>query len=172
MYEDVRRADSMLAQLSNLLRRTLQTGHSQEVPLEEELALVRSYIAIMEERFGDDLQVEFAVDPHVMQALVPQLILQPLVENSMRHARNPQTSRLLLYISAMQEDGDLLLRVQDDGPGIALPENDSPVRGIGLSNTKQRLRSLYGARQQMLLENADGLRVTIRLPLHTEAVLT
>lgn len=172
MYEDVRRADSMLAQLSDLLRRTLRTGHSQEVPLEDELGLVRGYIAIMEERFGGDLRVEFTVDPHVMQALVPQLILQPLVENSMRHARNPQTSRLFLYISAMQEEGDLLLRVQDDGPGLPVHEKDLLVKGIGLSNTEQRLRSLYGAHQQMLLENANGLRVTIRLPLHTEAVPT
>jgi two-component system, LytTR family, sensor kinase len=170
MYEDVRRADTMLAQLSDLLRRTLRTGHSQEVPLEEELGLVQSYIAIMEERFGDDLQVEFAVDPDVLGAMVPQLILQPLVENSMRHARKPQTSRLFLSISAMREDRDLVLRIQDDGPGIAGLQNDLPVRGIGLSNTEQRLRSLYGTRQKMLLENANGLLVTIRLPLHTEAV--
>jgi two-component system, LytTR family, sensor kinase len=170
MYDDVRRADTMLAQLSDLLRRTLQTGHSQEVPLEDELALVKSYIAIMEGRFGDDLQVEFAVDPQVVRALVPQLILQPLVENSMRHARNPQTPKLVLCIAATEEDGELLLRVQDNGPGMPVSANDHLVKGIGLSNTEQRLRSLYGARQQMLLENADGLRVTIRLPLHTEAV--
>ena len=170
MYEDVRRADSMLAQLSDLLRRTLRTGHSQEVPLEEELQLVRSYIAIMESRFGDDLQVRFTVDPHVMAALVPQLILQPLVENSICHARNPQTRRLLLHISAIEQDGELLLCVHDDGPGLAVDENDLPAKGIGLSNTEQRLQSLYGARQQVLLENADGLRVTVRLPLHTEAV--
>jgi two-component system, LytTR family, sensor kinase len=170
MYEDVRRADTMLAQLSDLLRRTLQTGHSQEVSLQEELALVKSYIAIMEERFGDDLQVEFAVDPHVVHALVPQLILQPLVENSLRHARNPQTSKLILSIAATRENSELLLRVQDNGPGIPVPPSDQVVKGIGLSNTEQRLRSLYGARQQMLLENQDGLRVTIRLPLHTEAV--
>jgi two-component system, LytTR family, sensor kinase len=170
MYEDVRRADTMLAQLSGLLRRTLRTGHSHEVPLEEELGLVRHYIAIMEGRFGDDLQVEFAVDPGVMGAMVPQLILQPLVENSMRHARKPQASRLSLSISAMREDSDLVLRIQDDGPGVVGLQNDLPAKGIGLANTEQRLRSLYGARQQMLLENANGFRVTIRLPLHTEAV--
>jgi two-component system LytT family sensor kinase len=170
MYDDVRRADTMLAQLSDLLRRTLQTGHSQEVPLQEELALVKSYIAIMEERFGDDLQVEFAVDPHVVGALVPQLILQPLVENSMRHARNPLAPKLVLRIAATQEDSELLLRVQDNGPGMPIHARDQVAKGIGLSNTEQRLRSLYGTRQQMLLENADGLRVTIRLPLHTEAV--
>jgi two-component system, LytTR family, sensor kinase len=172
MYEDVRRADTMLAQLSDLLRRTLQTGHSQEVPLGEELALVKSYIAIMEERFGDNLQVEFDVDPLVVSALVPQLILQPLVENSMRHALHPHTAKLVLSIAATRENSELLLRVQDNGPGMPIPAIGHESKGIGLSNTQQRLRSLYGARQQMLLENADGFRVTIRLPLHTEAVPT
>jgi len=172
MYEDVRRADTMLAQLSDLLRRTLQTGHSQEVPLQEELALVKSYIAIMEERFGDNLQVEFDVDPLIVSALVPQLILQPLVENSMRHALHPQTAKLTLSIRATRENSELLLRVQDNGPGMPVPTIGHENKGIGLSTTQQRLRSLYGARQQMLLENADGFRVTIRLPLHTEAVPT
>jgi two-component system, LytTR family, sensor kinase len=166
IYEDVRRADSMLMQLSDLLRRTLHTGQAQEVPLEEELALVKSYLAIMGERFGDDLQVVFRVDPGVALALVPQLILQPLVENSIRYARNPQTSRLSLHISATREQEDLLLRVQDDGPGLPVDLE----KGIGLSNTQQRLRSLYGAHQQMLVENANGLLVTIRLPLHTVTV--
>jgi signal transduction histidine kinase len=169
MYDDVRRADTMLAQLSDLLRRTLRIGHSQEIPLEEELALVKSYIAIMQERFGDDLQVEFVVDPHIVRALVPQLILQPLVENAMRHARDPSTPTLVLCISANQENSELLLRVQDNGPGVAVDSSDHMVKGIGLANTEQRLRSLYGTRQQMLLENENGLRVTIRLPLHTEA---
>jgi two-component system LytT family sensor kinase len=169
MYEDVRRADTMLARLSDLLRRALLTGHSQEVPLEEELALVKDYIAIMEERFGDDLQVQFVVDPEVVHTLVPQLILQPLVENAIRHGRNPGTAKLILCIAATQEDSDLLLRVQDNGLGMAVDANDRIVKGIGLSNTEQRLSSLYGTRQQMLLENANGLRVTIRLPLHTEA---
>jgi two-component system, LytTR family, sensor kinase len=170
MYDDVRRADTMLARLSDLLRRTLQTGHSQQVPLEEELALVKSYIAIMEERFGDGLQVDFVVDPHVVRTLVPQLILQPLVENAIRHGRNPQTPKLVLCIAATQDNSDLLLRVQDNGLGMAVDASDRMVKGIGLSNTEQRLRSLYGEHQQMLLENANGLRVTIRLPLHTEAI--
>ena len=170
MYDDVSRADTMLARLSDLLRRTLQTGHSQEVPLEEELELVKSYIGIMEERFGDDLLVEFVVDPLVLRALVPQLILQPLVENAMRHGRNPQTPKLVLSIAATPENSELVIRVQDNGPGMAVDASDQMIKGVGLSNTEQRLLSLYGARQQMLLENANGLRVTIRLPLHTEAV--
>jgi two-component system LytT family sensor kinase len=170
MYDDVRRADTMLAQLSNLLRRTLATGHSQEIPLEEELALVRSYIAIMQERFGDDLQVGFVVDPHVVSNLVPQLILQPLVENALRHGRNPQMPTLVLCITATHENGELLLRIQDNGPGMAVDASDHIVTGIGISNTQQRLRSLYGTCQQMILENDNGLRITIRLPLHAEAI--
>jgi sensor histidine kinase YesM len=168
MYEDVRRADTMMAQLCDLLRRTLHTGPSQEVSLEEELALVKSYVAVMEERFGDDFKVEFKVDPDLIHALVPQLILQPLVENAIRHARHPQSPALRLRISATQDKSDLLLQVHDDGPGLPFP--GSFLKGIGLSNTEQRLRRLYGTRQQMLLENAGGLRVTIRLPLHLEAV--
>ncbi len=170
MYEDVCRADRMLTQLSDLLRRTLHTGHSQEVPLEEELALVNSYIAIMEQRFGEDLKVELTVDSQVAHALVPQLILQPLVENSIRHARNPKNSKLYLQITIKQDKGDLLLQVQDDGPGISSQADRPWSTGIGLSNTELRLQHLYGARQQMLLENVNGLRVTIRLPLHTEAI--
>ena len=169
MYDDVCRADTMLTRLSDLLRRTLQTGHSQQIPLEEELALVKSYISIMEERFGDTLQVEFLVDPGVANALVPQLILQPLVENAMRHARRPPTSTLVLRIAATQEDSELLLRVEDNGPGMPVDATHHVVKGIGLSNTEQRLISLYGTRQEVQLENVDGLRVTIRLPLETEA---
>jgi LytS/YehU family sensor histidine kinase len=172
MYEDVPRADNMLARLSDLLRRTLHTGQSQEVPLEEELALVKSYIAIMEERFGEDLRVEFEVDARVEHALVPQLILQPLVENSIRHARDPRTSRLSLRVSASRDNGDLLLCVQDDGPGLLPGKQDTWGNGVGLSNTERRLRTLYGARQQMVFENANGLRITIRLPLHTQEAPT
>jgi two-component system, LytTR family, sensor kinase len=170
MYEDIPRADSMLAQLSDLLRRTLRTGHSQEIPLEEELALISSYIAIMQQRFGEDLKVEFTVDPQLAHALVPQLLLQPFVENSIRHARNPKTSKLRLQITVMQDNGDLLLQVHDDGPGISSQADGYWNKGIGLSNTEHRLQNLYGARQEMLLENVNGLRVTIRLPLHTEAM--
>jgi LytS/YehU family sensor histidine kinase len=90
----------------------------------------------------------------------------------MRHGHNPQTSKLVLCIAATQENSELLLRVQDNGPGMPVPGNGHVVKGIGLSNTEQRLRSLYGTHQQMLFENADGLRVTIRLPMHTEAVTT
>ena len=170
MHEDVSRADSMLAQLSDLLRRTLQLGHSQEIPLKDELSLLRLYIAIMEERFGDELKVEFEVDPDLSEVLVPQLILQPLVENSIRYARGAHAQKLDISILASHDRDDLMLCVRDNGPGIPNLEDGRWRKGIGLSNTEQRLASLYGESQRMFLENAGGLAVIIRVPLKDEAI--
>lgn len=167
MHEDVDRADTMLAQLSDLLRRTLNAAHSQEIPLQEELALLQSYLAIMEARFGEDLAVDLAIDPALSQALVPQLLLQPLVENSIRHARRPQPSRLEVHIGAYRDHGSLVLQVRDNGPGILAMEGGAWRKGLGLANTEERLEGLYGAEHQLLLENAGGLTVTVRLPLRT-----
>jgi two-component system LytT family sensor kinase len=170
MHEDVSRADTMLAQLSDLLRRTLQLSHSQEIPLKDELSLLRLYIAIMEERFGDELNVGFEVDPTLSEVLVPQLILQPLVENSIRYARGAHASKLDIQILASHDQSDLMLRVRDNGPGIPDLEYGLWRKGIGLSNTEQRLASLYGESKRMFLENADGLTITIRVPLKAEVV--
>ena len=169
MHEDVNRADAMLAQLSDLLRHTLRAANVQEITLDEELTMLRKYLAVMEGRFGDDLNVEFAIDPMLSAALVPQLILQPLVENSIRYARDPQTFKLAVHIRASREGDDLLLQVRDRGPGISDLEKGGASLGIGLSNTEQRLNRLYGSKHQLALENRDGLTVTIRLPFRTEA---
>jgi two-component sensor histidine kinase len=163
MHEDVARADHMLAQLSDLLRRTLRTATSQEIPLEEELALLSSYVAIMEERFGDSLHVDFAVDPGVSSALVPQLILQPVVENAIRHAR--VSPRLDVSVRASQQEGRLILQVADNGPGIPDLAARGLQKGVGLSNTEERLEGLYGKDHQFTLENAGGLLVTVSFPL-------
>jgi two-component system LytT family sensor kinase len=170
MHEDVSRADTMLAQLSDLLRRTLELGHSQEIPLKDELSLLRLYIAIMEERFGGELNVGFEVDPDLSEVLVPQLILQPLVENSIRYARGAHASKLDVHILATHDQSDLVLSVRDNGPGISNLENGLWRTGIGLSNTEQRLASLYGESKRMFLENAGGLTVTLRVPLNAEAI--
>jgi len=165
MHEDVSRADTMLAQLSDLLRRTLHLGHSQVIPLKDELSLLKLYLSIMEERFGEDLHVEFEVDPALSEALVPQLILQPLVENSIRYARGAHASQLDIHILAIHDQSDLMLRVRDNGPGIPNLADGHWRKGIGLSNTEQRLAGLYGESQRMFLENTNGLTVTIRVPL-------
>ncbi len=162
MYEDVKRADAMLAQLSELLRRTLRRPNAQQVPLDEEIETVRMYLRIMQERFGSDLRVEIAIDPDVAQVLVPQLLLQPLVENSIRHAAG--TSPLQVTVRAARSEGDLLLKVSDNGPGIRCDERQ---KGIGLTNTAERLAALYGERHTLSLDNeaSGGLTVTVRIPL-------
>jgi signal transduction histidine kinase len=162
MYEDVKRADAMLAQLSDLLRRTLHRSNAQQVPLEEEIDTVRMYLRIMQERFGDDLRVEITVDPDVAQVLVPQLLLQPLVENSIRHAAG--TSPLQVAVRAACSEGDLLLRVSDNGPGM---RSSIPEKGIGLTNTAERLAALYGERHRLSFDNepSGGLTVTVQIPI-------
>ena len=169
MHDDVNRADMMLAQLSDLLRQTLRSADSQEVPLEEEIALLKNYLAIMEARFGEGLKVDFSVEPALLDALVPQLLLQPLVENSIRHGRDAHIARLDIQVKAHRDNGDLLLRVSDNGPGIRDLEKGDWRKGIGLSHTEERLECLYGNNHQFLLENSDqrGLTVTVRLPFHT-----
>ena len=162
MYEDVKRADAMLAQLSDLLRRTLRRSNAQRVPLEEEIETVRMYVRIMQERFGDDLHVEITMDPAVAQVLVPQLLLQPLVENSIRHAGG--TSPLQVTVRAACSGGDLLLRVSDNGPGMRSSPSE---KGIGLTNTAERLAAVYGERHKLLFDNepSGGLTVTVRIPI-------
>ena len=165
MYEDVHRADAMLAQLSELLRKTLQPAESQQVSLADELAMLKLYLGIMQERFGKDLQVRFAIEPELDNAVVPQLILQPLVENSIRHGRDAQ-SRIAVEVAAGRQNGHLVLRVSDHGPGIAGLAEGEWRKGIGLSNTAERLESMYGAEHRFALENGEGggLTITLEIP--------
>ncbi len=162
MYEDISRADSMLAQLSDLLRRTLQRPDAQQVVLEEEIETVRMYLRIMQERFGDDLRVEVTFDSDVAQMLVPQLLLQPLVENSIRHAAGK--TPLEVTIHAARSDGELLLRVSDNGPGL---QTATIEKGIGLTNTADRLAALYGEHHKLSFDSppGGGLTVSVRIPL-------
>jgi signal transduction histidine kinase len=163
MYEDVERADAMLSRLSDLLRRTLGRTGSQEVPLGQELEVLELYVEMMRARFGDDLAVSFQVAPETRQALVPQLILQPLLENSLRHGADRQTHRVSIVVCCRRQQGDLLLEVRDRGPGVGAAP---PPRGLGLTNTASRLQTLYGLEDALSLENGrdGGLTVTVRLP--------
>jgi two-component system LytT family sensor kinase len=123
---------------------------------------VRMYLGIMQERFGDDLRVEVAMDADVARMLVPQLLLQPLVENSIRHAAGK--TPLEVTIRAAQSDGELLLRVSDNGPGL---QGEPFEKGIGLSNTADRLAALYGEQHTLRFDNSPGggLTVSLRIPL-------
>jgi two-component system LytT family sensor kinase len=163
MYEDPRTADVMLSRLSDLLRLTLKNPDAQEVTLSDELANLDAYLKVMQARFEDRLTVDFHVEPGTEDALVPQLILQPLVENSIRHGLDPRSSSVKVGVSAARSNGTLVLQVRDSGPGIGAT---APQWGIGLTNTHDRLEHLYGKRQRLALENAEGggLLVTVEMP--------
>jgi LytS/YehU family sensor histidine kinase len=103
-----------------------------------------------------------------MHAFVPQLILQPLVENALKYGHDPGTSRVRIRISALRKSSTMLLKVQDSGPGIADLEIGRCRKGIGLGNTEQRLQGLYGDSQALTLENKNGLAVSIQMPLRME----
>jgi signal transduction histidine kinase len=159
-------AGAMLQHLSNFLRATLRASDAQEVSLREEIEFVESYLAIMKARFEERLKVDVALGADVHDTLVPYLLLQPLVENSIAHSLRDHARRAEISIAA-QRDGDRLrLVIEDNGPGI----NGAPSgQGIGLSNTIARLQHLYGERQKLTLLNRQegGLRLTIELPWRT-----
>jgi two-component system LytT family sensor kinase len=170
MYEDVRVADAMITQLSDLLRLTLQASRAHEIPLAEELEITRLYLDLMQKRYENKLRVTYAIDPSLHETLVPQLILQPLLENSLRHGMKPGNSAMELSIAAHRENGSLILQVSDTGSGLGEIDPTGVFgRGLGLSNIRDRLAHLYGDRQQFSFLNraTGGAEVTLRVPLHT-----
>jgi two-component system, LytTR family, sensor kinase len=169
MYEDPRAADEMLDQLAELLRASLRTAQTDEVPLREELALLDRYLALMRARFGERLEVALQLDPEVASALVPSLILQPLVENAIRHGNAERVGRGIIAVRARQEEGRLVLEVEDDGPGSNGGGPSSS--GLGLASTAERLRLLYGDGQTFAAGNAPGggFRVRATLPFREAA---
>jgi signal transduction histidine kinase len=156
----------MLAKLGDMLRHTLTGSPSAEVPLEEDLGLLDRYIELEQMRFRDRLTVERCIDERVRTALVPSLLLQPLVENALRHGVASSAGPVRLTIAARADDGALELTVTDTGTGVA-GEGARSGNGVGLANTRARLEELYGDRGSVRLENADGggARATVRLPL-------
>lgn len=169
IYTNPRAADEMLGDLSALLRRSLDSMQDQEIPLRQELDFVRTYLSIEQKRFGERLRVEEHLPDDLLNALVPALILQPLVENAVRHGIEPQREPACIWIEAIREGEQLRLVVRDNGRGITKAETNNSTRlGIGLSNTKARLEALYGPNQHLSLAEAEpkGCRVDIYLPLH------
>jgi two-component system LytT family sensor kinase len=151
----------MLAGLGDLLRGVLEEDRPSEVPLRDELQFLERYLEIEQIRAGR-LKVTMHVAPETMDARVPNLILQPIVENAIRHGIARSSTASLVEIGARRENGSLLLSVRDDGPGMA----EDGREGVGLRNTRARLAGMYGDAQALELANAEegGARVTIRLP--------
>ena len=171
--EDVEAADEMLARLGDLLRLTLANSGAQEVTLQEELEFLRCYLEIERVRFQDRLTVQMDIDPESLDALVPNLILQPIVENAIRHGIATRIAPGRIEIRAARAGDVLQLQVKDNGPGIRAKADATVTNreGVGLNNTRSRLKQLYGPRHRFELSDAvgGGLLLTIEVPFRSDA---
>jgi len=165
VHEDPDKADAMIGGLSDLLRRTLALKDARAIPLTEEIDLVTRYLEIQRTRFGDRLQVTIAIEPDALQVEIPPLLLQPIVENAIRHGLASRIDAGRIAITAQAERASLRIVVTDDGPGTAVEVIAGPER-IGLGNTRARLEALYGAaaRLDLAADGGGGARVTIEIP--------
>jgi two-component system LytT family sensor kinase len=156
----------MLARLGELLRFSLDESNDQEITVDREVELVRRYLDIMEVRFQGRLETNLTIDDAVKSALVPTLILQPLVENAFKHGVSMIEETGIVSVDARRDGADLVLTVTDNGPGPVSPNGS----GEGVANTRKRLQELYGDQQRFELRSASpdgGAIVTVRLPYHT-----
>jgi len=168
LHKDVSAADRVLARLGDLLRYSLSNIGVQEVTLREELDFLQRYLEIEQIRFGDRLRVNVAIEPETLDLKVPNLILQPLVENAIKYAVTPRTNGGRINISSHRENGALRLVVSDDGPGLPKEEEGITMKeGIGLRNTRDRLQQLYGDQHRFTLLNKPkcGLEVSLVIPV-------
>ena len=178
---DPRGVRRMIARLSALLRYTLEEASAQEVPLRQELRFLHGYLEIQQIRFQGKLEVEEEIAREALDAFVPNLILQPLVENAIKHGASQISGVAQIGIQARREGERLILRVRDNGPGLGNAPGDAsddasgdgaprPNRGVGLRNTRERLEGLYGTAQRFTLAPAEGggLIAEVIVPYRTE----
>jgi len=172
MHRNVEAADEMLEKLSDLLRLTLDRVGTQHVPLSDELDFVKKYLEIEKTRFGERLQVHFDVAPDTLDALVPNLMLQPLVENALRHGIAPKIGGGRVDIIAGHDGTTLRLEVRDNGVGMA-PDMLDTFHGVGLGNTRSRLQHLYGSnhRFEVRAPSGVGLAVMMEIPFVSETAM-
>jgi signal transduction histidine kinase len=166
MHRDTEAADAMLARLSDLLRLTLDRVGTQQVSLKDELDFLQKYLDIERTRFGDRLQVSMDIEPDTLDASVPNLVLQPLVENALRHGIGPRIAGGRVEIVARREGDELRMVVRDNGAGLSTDAMNAFNTGVGVSNTRSRLEHLYGGRHRFDFQTPEGggLAVTIAIP--------
>src|SRR5262245_26280491 len=172
MRRDIDAAERMITRLSDLLRLTLENVGAQETPLRQELEFLEGYLEIEQTRFRDRLEVKMEVEPETLDARVPNLILQPLVENAVRHGIAPRAAPGVIEISAKRDDNKLELQVRDNGVGLPDDKRARIKEGVGLANTRARLEQLYGADYRIDLSNRDkgGLVVSLTIPFRAAEV--
>lgn len=166
LYDDPERADDLITRLSGLLRATLDAPTHPEVTLERELDILDRYVELMKARFEDRLTVVVDVDADARDAVVPVLLLQPLVENAIQYAVAPRAAPGQVRVSVAAQPDTLVLTVDDDGPGIGGDADAVVGSGVGLGNLRDRLEHLYREEGGLTLENRPegGLRVRVRMP--------
>ncbi len=163
-------ANLAVSRLSDFLRYTLDNDPMKRVTLGSELGAIDLYLEIEKVRFGDRLVIEKDVEPRALEALVPSLILQPLIENAIKYAVTPREEGGTIRISALLQDDMLVIQLADDGPGLGNGESGHKSCGVGLKNTRERLAQFYGERQAFTLgpNEPHGLVITINIPYETE----
>jgi len=173
MHRDVQAADRMLVQLSDLLRMTLDLAHHPEVRLNEEMEFLGKFLQIEQVRLADRLTVEFDVDVDVLDAVVPALILQPLVENAIKHGIAPHGRAGRVSVGAHSEGDTLVMTVSDTGPGPSERAMAALSTGIGVANTRARLGHQFGTHFRFEFQrHRDGFTVLVAIPLKHDPVAT
>ena len=182
MRSDVEAADTMLVGLSNLLRMSLDNVGKQELPLREEMEFLEGYLEIQQMRFRERLKVKVNIDPEALDAMIPNMITQPLVENAVVHGISPHSRQGKIEVSVKRELDSLVIRIYNDGPSLPVTNNgtasiqaagskngragDKREGGVGVSNTRTRLQYLYGELHSFILQDAPGggVEAVIRIP--------
>ncbi len=178
VHRDAAAADRMITRLGVLLRRSFDSHEAQEVPLRTELEFLQDYVDIMKLRFGGRIAITLHVEPSAQDALVPSLVLQPLVENAIRHGLEPRLGKGTVTVVARRQAEMLELEVRDDGQGLPVRRADGSQgwrMGVGLQNTADRLRHLYGDAHRFDIRSrpgaGGGTTVAIELPFHSTTAL-
>lgn len=166
IYTNPESAERMITDLSDLLRLSLEKLEVQEVSLQQELDFLQKYVEIEQIRFPDRLRVEMNVAPETLDAKVPNMILQPLVENAIKHGIAPLSQGGTIKVSAERKNGNLHLSVSDNGVGLTNLDISAIPEGVGLKNTKSRLKHLYGTKHQFEIQPTEkgGVKLNLTIP--------
>lgn len=167
IYRDPRAAEQMITQVSDMLRLSLDKIGVQEVSLQQELEFLKKYLEIEQTRFAERLKVRMEIHPDTLHACVPNMILQPLVENAVRHGIAPRAAGGSIEIRTRRDDGMLSMEVRDDGHGLSKKseKTSSGGAGVGLANTRARLEHLYGAMHRFELSTSPGHGLTVSMAI-------
>lgn len=174
MQEDPAAAEQMIENLEKFLQLTMKSNHVLEIPFEEELEFLKCYLAIEHVRFQNRLNIKMDIEPQVLNVPVPNLVLQPLVENAIRHGIAPRKTAGQIEIKASRKNGMLMVSIQDNGPGLNRSQKKVFQGGLGLSNTRERLTQLYGNDHRFEMINAPegGLIVMLEIPVASNGTLS